>query len=409
MQKKMVKQVKYSMKTYSNKWDRSFFSLLLIVLFWMGKISFTQSISSNAAYVEFFTYLLVYLLLSIRLKIHKKNVLMFSFVPLLIWFYGMVLGLLNGNNPEYIFRNFAGLVLYLFLFLIFDLDMKKRLEKLLLDLSVMSGILTIVGYYLAIRLQLSFMYTIPIINNFQPGLGILYGNCNFMYISYLYGLYKIFIEKKIKIKYLLLTIICPYASFLCMDVSAFPLACLVFFGIMFLLAIQKHKLNKKIKTTLVLIVLVACIALPIIYSNFFAIGADDGNSKRWAQIEYVFENFKVLGHGLGAEYPKGIGSIYAIEVIFLDIFYKFGVFALIIIWGYIYTLVKSIKHILSSRQNAYATIPLACMGYLFFALSNPVLFAPNSVVLHCCSLYLLKKAEEGNSNKNTIDLAVKKQ
>lgn len=67
-----------------------------------------------------------------------------------------------------------------------------------------------------------------------------------------------------------------------------------------------------------------------------------GNRVRYEQINYVLLHLFILGHGLGTEYGE-IGKGYAIEVIYLDIIYKFGIAVIPIFYAYFFTFMKAIK------------------------------------------------------------------
>lgn len=364
-------------------------TILIIVNASLGVIGTSHSESSDRFYVFMFAYFILYLFFAKRITVPRVKAWNIALSMVFIWIYGMIVGIVSGNNPTYIFRNFAGMLLYVFFLFLYSSKLRtETLEKLLLGLSVFSCLLTIFGYMTAIKMQMSVIFSIPVLNSFSPGYGVYYDSSNLMYIAYAYSLYMLLIMKKIKIRYLIMVALDLFASTVCMDVSAFVLGVLVFAGLMLVLAFQKKTASRKVETTIIIIFVLLCFVGPILFNAFFS-DSDMGNARRWNQIEYVIGNFKVFGHGLGATYSSDIGSEYAIEAIFLDIFYKFGIFALVIIYSYVYTIIEAIRIVLWSKKNPYSVIPLACMGYLFLGLSNPVIFAPASVILHCCSMLLI--------------------
>ena len=94
-------------------------------------------------------------------------------------------------------------------------------------------------------------------------------------------------------------------------------------------------------------------------------------------------------------------------MIYLNIFHKFGVFAVLILACYAYTFVKAIDFLRRDfDRNPDRVIPLALMAYLIPSLANPMLFGVLAVISHLLSMIIIanydyeKKIEEGVIVKN---------
>jgi hypothetical protein len=184
-----------------------YMTIILIIIASIGYVSIKQSISSDSLYLVFISYFIIYIFIRLKIRIPKSKEFYISLSFLLIWVYGIIIGFYNGNNNSYIFRNFAGMTIYLLYIFLYNSNLNtKTIEKLLISLSLFASILTIIGYFLTFSLD-SDISSIPVLNTFQLGEGVLYSNANYMYISYMVGLYSFLIIKKINFKRILLIFI----------------------------------------------------------------------------------------------------------------------------------------------------------------------------------------------------------
>lgn len=379
-----------------------FITITMIIIASIGNISVKQSVSSDGLYLVFISYFSIYIFMRLKIRIPKSKGFYISLSFLLIWLYGIIIGFYNGNNNSYIFRNFAGMTIYLFYIFLYNSNLNtKTIEKLLISLSLFASILTIIGYFLIFSLDAD-ITSIPVLNTFQLGEGVLYSSANYIYISYMFGLYSFLIGKKINFKRILLLVIPLFSIIYFNQMDSFKLGIIVFTALILILNFQKYiKIGNFIATIIILFTLIFFFS-PALYYIFFSVD-DAGNLERWEQITHVIQNFKFFGHGIGATFNDGIGSIYAIEVILFDIFYKFGIIAIFIIYSYLDIVFDSIKLILKSNSNPFHVIPLASMGYLFLGLSNPVIFSPGNVVLHCISMLLISRYKNELTSKSKIN------
>ena len=322
----------------------------------------------------------------------------------MVWIYGIIVGLAKGNNRTYIFRNFAGLILYISMFFLRRGKLKYgKLRKWILLISELQLVLIPVSYIMINHGGASVFYNflVPMgmgTNMDTDGsISIWANNPNLVFVCYCFFIYKCLYEKKRIMQYAFLSLLCAMVILLCARSGGIILEFLALTALMIWAFVWKKAKKWAIILSGFLIV-IGVFALYKPLSILFDVKDDTNNQTRIVQIRYIFSHFSLIGHGLGAEY-KEIGKDYGIEVIYLDLLYKFGVFAFIILGIYVHTVLKAIKRLKSVNSNAYDTIPLALMGFLFVAAGNPILFAGPSVISHILAMLLIEDRE------NTIKTA----
>jgi hypothetical protein len=121
---------------------------------------------------------------------------------------------------------------------------------------------------------------------------------------------------------------------------------------------------------------------------------DTANILRYEQLFYLLNDLTIFGKGLGAvipEYSRNLEKPYGFELSYLNLIHKFGVFSLVLIILYCVTLIKAFKNIVKGYNVKYAVIAIGAMCYLLPSIGNPLLFAPQAVVLNCLALYIIRK------------------
>ena len=365
--------------------------------------------SYSRSYVFFVLFLFLFLILTRGKLIYPKHYI--ALIPLgflSIWIYGFALGVARGNEISYILSNFIGILVYVLFYCFYSLKiLGKKITKLLLIVSGTVVVLTLVAYIDMYILKNMYFLKIPILKDFQMANTVEYGSRELIYIAYLYYLYKVLFLKQYKIGYILMVLFAWIAELKCIQSGGDTLAICALTGILLVIWAYK-KWDKRFFYCVVLAGMGVVILLFMwpqspIYVLF---SPDDyGNSVRYGQIEVMLEELNFWGYGLGATFGERIGNAYAIEVIYLNIFHKFGFLAIFMLISYIYTVLAAIGIILKTEDDATAVIPLACMGYLIPSLANPMLFAPPHVLIHCVALLLIyerKKSNEYLINRNEL-------
>ena len=117
-----------------------------------------------------------------------------------------------------------------------------------------------------------------------------------------------------------------------------------------------------------------------------------GNSERYAQVKELLNDLSIQGNGLGAPissgYSRSVAYPYGFELSFLNLIHKLGVFSLLY-FGFLgysgYRVVNSAKPL----QERCAALGL--LGYVFPAIGNPILFAVQAVFLHAIALHAVTR------------------
>jgi hypothetical protein len=355
---------------------------------------------------------------------------LFPFLLFGIWAYGFLVGIIKGNEIIFVFRNFAGMTIYLFYYvLLFKQTNFKRLTitifwgsfalcltTLFLILASFSPYLyesplrillfnsssNIVGSSLGFK-RIIFGGQISIAIIFTASLGFLFfpdgfkriffcktGNCS-----------SIFFNRGYTVQILILSV--SVIALLIIPASRGYLlgSIFIFLMISFSQLLRFFKRFAFGKNHLVFLVL-----LSIFLGVFYMYGLQDlmvrmfdekdlANISRYNQIDWLLADLDFFGNGLGATLPPGLESStdkpYGFEANYINMFHKFGVMSVFILIVYFITLFKVFLFLLDKNNYFVGLIALGCMFYLIPGLGNPYLFAPQSVTLHCIALYFLRK------------------
>lgn len=335
-----------------------------------------------------------------------------AFIPLtmvLLWAYGIILGFIKENNITYVIRNNAGMLLYILFYFLINTNIKRiDLSKLLEKISFAIVIINLIGFFVinfAPPDIITKYLAIPILNCIQIGgkLGrfhpVLHYGRDMIYICYGCALWDFLKDDHLFTKSAIKVLVIIFLVFVGMRSGGAELAILVNTVIIGLTFLGK-KLNKN--------VLVVLMLAPIFFMIFIASGKmsffasifskkDVGNSVRYEQIDYFLKHITAFGHGFGADLSE-IGRTYVMEISYVDLFYKIGIFSLIIFAIYGSTVVHSIFYI-KRHESKYSVIPLCAMSFIYSAFGNNILFANSSVLLHIIALYYLLGFIQIKNNK----------
>ncbi len=324
-------------------------------------------------------------------------------ITIMVWVYGIIVGLLNGNRRDYLIRNFAGITVYIIFYLLYwsGKSVKEMLD-IALKMAVFIAGLTLVAYLDMFVWGRRVFMTLPLLKNFNTSLTILYAARELIYIAYVYYAVQIVFFRQYRLRNFLIVALCVIVEMVCIRSDGDKLALLLFTAlVIWKLVINRMKKRDVLIFTLVGGSLLIVLMFPLVRSFFDP--SDPSNAERYEQIEYLLQNINFLGKGLGATFTNNIGSGYAVETTYLDIFHKFGVFAVVILAGYVITLIEALKLFLNRDGNEYDVIPLAYMGYLLPALGNPILFSSISVVSHCIALLYIIERKKSNEAENAAN------
>lgn len=339
-----------------------------------------------------------------RQTIKKDKLYTFPLLMIFIWFFGIVIGLINGNLISNIIRNFAGTGCYLFFYL---LVYKKPVSKVVLlkalnKASVIATIFTICAFQTK-KWEINYW---PFNNvsfnvwskNLLTPVEVL------AFILEAVSIWKIFGEKSRqgkKIKFIIYFVLASYVLLFTNSMGGFKLGYIAILGVVVFYSVffnPQYRVKTKVFTCLCYI-LIVCFVIIYDLNHSNTIGeifslTDAGNTKRFYQLQLVVDRFRLLGNGIGSVMEYGYGnaafSSYGIEVSYLNVIDKYGLLSLLVFGVYIKTILRALRGLRAKNRNSELCIMVigAC-GYMFVAIGNPVLFSAYNVILHSTVLYLL--------------------
>ena len=361
--------------------------------------------NTNLQYLCFFLMLFCFIfsILKSGFKIKFKFNNVIDYLPgmmFLVWFYGVIIGLLNGVDTNVVFRNFAGMVLYLTYYILKHFKVKvDSLINILFIAAIINSLYAISGLFTGLQVtrdstdfvDLRFYYSTGVFVIF-PGIAIVFSfivskRDEILQKYKLYG-------KRFKLISLFIFI---FAILLTMSKGFFAGLFYQILALLFVImtiALRKLKIKKGafllfISTTAVLMFITFSIFDIIVY-NFS--DEQSGNTIRNEQKDELVKDFTVLGHGLGASLSSGYSRDtlgYGFELSYFNVIHKVGVVSLIVFLVFIYTKLKVIKWLLEGKNIQLGIIIFGCMVYLIPSYGNPMLFSPSSVMLQVAAFYLM--------------------
>jgi len=323
-------------------------------------------------------------------------------ILLLLWFYGFMLGLIKGNELEYIIRNFAGMVVYVVFYFMQILRVdRKTILNVVYKLSVFSALISSFAYLDKFLFKTNYIGMIPILNNFRSGgSNILYANQLLIFSLIFFSFYKIYVLKVFKFSDVFLFLLGSVDIFFVIKQGGFILGYFINLIIIIFLKIVRQWGKEKYSRIIVVLMMTICIGLVgtlmffhegSILNDIFS-AKDEGNNVRIEQTNIALNEITILGNGLGAtfnDYVRNNEFPYAIEVVFVNLFHKFGIFALFALGLYLYVICVSMKNIINYHKEIESVFSITLLSFLYPSLGNPYLYSPLSVILHCISIYLL--------------------
>ena len=384
---------------------------------------FSPGTQNYTAYVIFFLFLILVFfqfLISPRLK-KISNISLIDLIPLvfiIIWVYGFILGMFLGNDPIYVVRNFAGMVIYVFYYVM----MWQNISRIkLLWIIIFSGCIYIIfaffamGEFLQMHGNLISIYgfnrvyfnvgTIVIFPLLLTSIVILVYKKKDIFVSFrLSGFSKIVFSKAFAF---ILFILAFYSSILLPfskgNILAFNFFIITYCSII-IISKKTSIFSKALTFTSIIIVYTVIINNQLINSFFFNIFYDNspGNVERYEQIPILIKDFKFMGNGLGAiieGYSRSEGWKYGFETTYLNLIHKFGIFSILLFIGYTLSIIIPIKRIMKKQELIISSVSLGLMGFVFPAIGNPMLYAPVACILHCSSLYFMRSSHSAVGRK----------
>ncbi|MEQ7800900.1 hypothetical protein ABDJ41_13940 [Pedobacter sp. ASV1-7] len=340
-----------------------------------------------------------------------------AFGFILLWAYGLILGFLSGNKLSYIVANNAGMVLYFVYYLLLQFRIpKEKIYKLAIYAGVSIGCITVLLFIFSFtNIPANFLF---FLGEFTGGSSTGQRRIYFVSQISLFPALALYMSAFIASRYQKLEYfdvrnlkqnIRVFFAFM------FFTMCVMFFtaskgfmlGYLFILFTLPFALffrgfyhgyiNKKIIFFLVLLVILVVLLLSFGYFNIITAtfdNKDEANIRRYEQLFYLLQDLTIWGKGLGAVIPgysRNLDKPYGFELSYLSLIHKFGIFGIVAVLLYLVIIFKAIANVIIGYNVRYAITAIGCMCYLLPSIGNPLLFAPQAVVLNCLALYLLRK------------------
>ncbi|WDR00764.1 hypothetical protein PSC71_08450 [Devosia sp. J2-20] len=314
-----------------------------------------------------------------------------------IWTYGVLLGLVSGTAPGMVFRNFAGMALFPF---VYGMMVLLKPNPRLLVGALMLGS---VGFV--------YMVTYLLLTVNPQGTVDSIGLMTFRYHYYLATIPAIAVMLLIAGRAVVfrdgnqLHFLLAPAIFVCMFYSgsrAFYAALAV--TMLFLGVALIPRWSLLIRATLLGIgFLMSGLFLAMLSSGGTAeVGQAvaqsiemeiESGSPRSQQLAAMLPELNLFGHGLGAALGSGYARdpifTYAFELSYISLAHKVGFLGLLAFLACVAVhMAQSLRALIRSDFKPEMIIAVSVMGFLVSSWWNPALFAPLFVVLFCASIYL---------------------
>ncbi|TWX71923.1 hypothetical protein ESZ36_01445 [Colwellia demingiae] len=406
-----------SNKSLCKKHAVIFFTLIIILAFGRGAVQqYGVLISSYILVLTFFIFNKSFP------KIKRVYFSYWDFFPaifLLVWLYGVLLGLALGNKLSYIVANFAGMVGYFFYYLLLISKIRKEsLYVIVIYISIFilfqNIILSILLYVFNVFIYYGENLLIAVFFGYFKG-GSSTGQIRMLAASQMmvFPLFVLALSyslipslkyaeklKLLKSHHLLFVFLATYVVIFLPASKGYVLAGMILLLYIFIFSsASSGKVNVK-KTiilftllTLVLVILLSTGYINIISSMFAK--DDESNIARYAQLYSLLEDIDVWGKGLGATVKNASRNPekpYGFELTYINMIHKFGVMSLLLFFSYAYTMIKIFKEYKANViEKKYILTSLGLMCFIFPSIGNPFLFSVQCVLMHVISLYFLRR------------------
>lgn len=312
------------------------------------------------------------------------------------WLYGAFVGLLNDVRPEYVFRNFFGLLVYLILFLFIFFNLSARnLAWILVMASFVQLIYALSSFNLEILSTFSDEYSSisDARSSYSTGYLAIFplltasvGRLAFCWNRYGWSFRLLFIA---------CFFLCVFSVVVVTASKGFILALFLFILFILIRWFALRGTVFTIKSALILTTFLYFVlpffsgSIELLFSSFTT--QEAGNQIRAEQAMELFNDMTLAGNGLGSKVSSGYTrdeTGYGFELTYLNLVHKLGFFAVPLFVLYLVTIFSVVKSAWLNPHSFVAMVALGCLGFLIVGIGNPVLLAPSCVVMHCTSLYI---------------------
>lgn len=331
---------------------------------------------------------------------------LFIFLPIVmifVWIYGFFMAVLNGNDLSAAIRNFAGMFFYLFLYVL--LIVRPSKSQVLSIFFIAFFIQIIYAIYYSRPFfdgTLVFDSSISISENkaaYSVGFSIFLPFVSFLLFYFIStasirsGLefYKVgFFTMFVLLGSVVFSII-PNLS------KGFFLALFIAVFIPFLycsfLTFIRAKWSFSFFGSVILILMLCALSFTLFsfweQIAFTFSNAEQSNAERSNQFALLVQDLSFFGKGLGALVEGYHRSHYGLELTYLSLIHKFGVFGFLIIFYFLLTFYFIFVDLTKRKKIFESFFCFGLMLYTIPAAGNPLLFSPLMILFHCFAIYFL--------------------
>jgi hypothetical protein len=321
----------------------------------------------------------------------------FPFLLLIIWSYGVFVGILNGNDN--VFVNNAGILFFASYYFITNNNLSiSQLTNIIIYLAIASCI-----YYL-VSLKSNILSQVQITN-----LGIRIGGFTFpgifaasllpiLFHNILFKRKNIIIIKNIYINYILLILV-VFVSVILVASKGIYLSILVTLSILFYYKLRQIKFTFWVFIFIITFLLSSLVVNEIDFDRLVIFSStDESNLARFKMLDAIWDELTFFGYGWGAKFQsyelssRDISG-YSSELSYMNLIHKIGFFSSIFFLFYGWLFANIIRLVKSKKNDIIGTglISLGMITYLFTSIGNPSLFSPPLVFMTVMVLHLINK------------------
>lgn len=383
-------------------------ALDLITRAWVPAFLFLISLAAlnhDPRMVSDVTYglVLVFLVGGIALAFRRRVQIdwgLFSPIPFVLfalWLYGVAMGLANGTPASMVFRNFAGMALFPFVYgMMVLLKPDPRLIVGAMILGSVGFVMVVTYLLLTVHPQgtvdsiglMTFRYhyflsTIPAIAVMLAiaGRAVVFRDGNPVYFFLAPAIFVCMFYSGSRAFYAALA-----ATMLLLGLALIPRWALFFRAILLGAGFLASGLLLALRGSGGTAEVGRAVAQSI--EMEMNIG-----SPRSQQLAAMLPELDFFGHGLGAALSSGYARdpifTYAFELSYISLAHKVGILGLLVFLACVVVhIVQSLRALVRSGFKSEMIVAIGVMGFLVSSWWNPALFAPLFVCLFCVSLYI---------------------
>ena len=368
--------------------DKLTLYLVFFIFLFIG--SGNKAISYSPLFILFVYWVVNKITYRRQIRFYNDKFRWFPMLLLLAWVYGVLLGLLGGNDNVLV--NNAGILLFTSYYFLESNRLKPtELKILIVNMTTISII-----YYL-------FTLKVGLFDLQLSNLGKRIGGYN---ISGIFSatflpvlIYNVFFSKK---EYIILKSF--YTNvFLLLLVSVIMVMFVaskgVYLSVLATLLILFHVKLKEIRWSILIATIFLLFHFNIGIEKLVIFGeSDSSNSQRYAMASDLTNELGFIGKGWGATFESVLlrgrdMAGYSTELSYMNLIHKIGIVSSIffVFYGWLFFLIVRLLKSKKKNHKGSALISLGMITYLFTSIGNPSLFAPIFVFMTVLALNLMNK------------------